>query len=119
MIKKIGFGIAAVAAVSFAMMSPSAMANTAHHSSKNVKCYGGNSCKGKSACKNANNSCKGKNDCKNKGVAMVSSKSACEKLGGTTQKPSSSSSSDTSNTSNTTNTANPPVTGTQPTTQNQ
>ena len=79
------YGIAAIAAASFAMVSPTVLANT--HKTKSVKCYGGNSCKGKSACKTAKNSCKGQNSCKGEGFVSASSKAACEKLGGTTTKP--------------------------------
>src|SRR5260370_37264559 len=35
--------------------------------SDQVKCVGGNSCKGQSACKSAQNDCKGKNACKRQG----------------------------------------------------
>ena len=47
-----------------------------------VKCIGGNSCKGKSACQTANNGCKGQNSCKHTGYIMTKSKAACLKKGG-------------------------------------
>lgn len=82
--KLAGFGIAAVAAASFALVSTPAVAHDKNHQSGNVKCYGVNACKGKGKgmSKSADNSCKGQ------GYVMVS-KSACDQLGGTMQAPSS------------------------------
>ena len=48
----------------------------------NVKCVGGNSCKGQSACKSVNNSCKGKNACKGQGFTKTSSADECTAKGG-------------------------------------
>jgi hypothetical protein len=48
----------------------------------NVKCVGGNSCKGQSGCKGVNNSCKGKNACKGQGFTMTSSADECRAKGG-------------------------------------
>jgi hypothetical protein len=97
--KKLATIIAATAAVSF-VIAPitSTLANA-----KNVKCYGVNSCKGKSHCKTANNACKGKNSCKGKGVMKMSEK-RCAKKHGTTTEP----------TAEESNTANP-ATGTEST----
>ncbi len=47
-----------------------------------VKCVGGNACKGKSSCKSAQNDCKGQNSCKGKGFVMTSSAKECTDLGG-------------------------------------
>lgn len=52
-----------------------------------VKCEGGNACKGKSACKTANNECAGKNGCKGQGVAMAKNDAACEKMKTANAKP--------------------------------
>jgi len=55
-------------------------------SSAQVKCVGGNSCKGLSACKTASSSCKGQNSCKGKGWIMTSSAAECTQKGGTVEK---------------------------------
>ncbi|HEY2525574.1 MAG TPA: hypothetical protein VGI29_10990 [Candidatus Binataceae bacterium] len=47
-----------------------------------IKCLGANSCKGQSACKNANNSCKGQNSCKGKGFVVTIDAKSCEAKGG-------------------------------------
>ena len=51
-----------------------------------VKCVGGNSCKGQSSCKSATNDCKGQNACKGKGFVMTASASECTDKGGHVQK---------------------------------
>jgi hypothetical protein len=51
-----------------------------------VKCTGGNSCKGQSACKSAQSSCKGQNACKGKGFVMTSSVKDCTTAGGKVEK---------------------------------
>jgi hypothetical protein len=48
----------------------------------NVKCLGGNSCKGQSACKGGNHSCKGQNSCKGQGFVMTSTAQDCTAKGG-------------------------------------
>ncbi|HLW74879.1 MAG TPA: hypothetical protein VKT74_07420 [Gammaproteobacteria bacterium] len=45
------------------------------------KCFGVNTCKGKSSCQSAGHSCKGQNSCKGKGFVIIS-KDACEQIGG-------------------------------------
>ena len=55
-------------------------------SSAQVKCVGGNACKGQSACKSAQSSCKGQNACKGKGFVMTDNDAACKKMGGTVEK---------------------------------
>jgi len=51
-----------------------------------VKCTGGNACKGQSACKSAQSSCKGQNACKGKGFVMTSSIKDCQAAGGKVEK---------------------------------
>jgi hypothetical protein len=50
----------------------------------NVKCVGGNSCKGQSACKGGNHSCKGQNSCKGQGFVTTSTAQDCTAKGGHT-----------------------------------
>lgn len=47
-----------------------------------VKCVGGNSCKGQSACKSASSDCKGQNACKGKGYVLTPSAKECVAAGG-------------------------------------
>jgi hypothetical protein len=47
-----------------------------------VKCVGGNSCKGQSACKSASSDCKGQNACKGKGYVMTPGAKECVAAGG-------------------------------------
>jgi hypothetical protein len=54
--------------------------------SAQVKCVGGNACKGQSACKSASSSCKGQNACKGKGYVMTSSTKDCQTAGGRVSK---------------------------------
>ncbi len=51
---------------------------------KKIKCLGGNECKGKGACGNADgtHNCGGKNECKGKGWSMVATADECTKAGG-------------------------------------
>lgn len=51
-----------------------------------VKCVGGNSCKGQSACATASNSCKGQNSCKGKGWIKTTSAGECTQKGGHAEK---------------------------------
>lgn len=73
-----------VAAATFAFIAAPATSFAKHHKHHDVKCYGVNGCKGKSACKTAKNACKGQNSCKGQGVVHKSEKK-CKKLGGTTK----------------------------------
>jgi len=68
--------LAAAAAAMFSLAPISASADE-----MTVKCVGGNTCKGHSACKTATSECKGLNACKGQGFVMVT-KAACEDLGG-------------------------------------
>jgi uncharacterized membrane protein len=52
-----------------------------------VKCVGGNSCKGQSACNTASSSCMGQNSCKGKGWIVTSSPDQCTAKGGHPEKP--------------------------------
>ena len=56
--------------------------------SDNVKCYGINSCKGKSSCAGGGHSCAGKNACKGQG-AVDTTKDDCAKQGGSLTPPAS------------------------------
>ena len=47
-----------------------------------VKCVGGNACKGQSLCQSAGSSCKGANACKGKGYVMTSTAKECIAAGG-------------------------------------
>ena len=47
-----------------------------------VKCVGGNACKGQSACQSAESSCKGRNCCKGKGYVMTPTAKECLAAGG-------------------------------------
>jgi hypothetical protein len=53
-----------------------------NQSQARLKCIGGNSCKGQSACMSATNSCKGQNSCKGRGFVMTVSASECTEKGG-------------------------------------
>jgi uncharacterized membrane protein len=47
-----------------------------------VKCVGGNACKGQSACQSAQSGCKGQNACKGKGYVMTPTAKDCVAAGG-------------------------------------
>jgi hypothetical protein len=47
-----------------------------------VKCVGGNACKGQSSCKSAQSDCKGQNACKGKGYVMTPTAKDCVANGG-------------------------------------
>jgi uncharacterized membrane protein len=47
-----------------------------------VKCVGGNACKGQSLCQSAQSSCKGSNACKGKGYVMTPTAKECVTAGG-------------------------------------
>jgi uncharacterized membrane protein len=52
-----------------------------------VKCVGGNSCKGQSACKSESHGCAGQNSCKGKGWVLMSSAKQCKDAGGKPETP--------------------------------
>jgi|688.fasta_scaffold2248460_1 hypothetical protein len=62
-------------------------ADQAASPASSVKCYGANSCKGKSACKTAHNACKGQNSCKGKGYTTVDSAKQCKAEHGSLKEP--------------------------------
>jgi hypothetical protein len=82
-------GVALAAAVAL-MFVGNAMADDSGGASgaaaSQVKCVGGNACKGQSACKSAQSSCKGQNACKGKGFVMSSSEKDCTDAGGKVEK---------------------------------
>jgi len=80
-----GAALAAAAALMF-VGSAIAADNGSGASSAQVKCVGGNACKGQSACKSAQSSCKGQNACKGKGFVMADNDAACKKMGGSVEK---------------------------------
>ncbi|HVE44749.1 MAG TPA: hypothetical protein VNC84_06415 [Gammaproteobacteria bacterium] len=84
--KKFASVIAAAAAVAF--VTAPLTSTLVQAASSKVKCYGVNSCKGKSACKTAQSACKGKNSCKGKGL-MMKTEAQCKKLNGSTEEPTS------------------------------
>jgi uncharacterized membrane protein len=79
-ISKSGLILSVAAAALFSTASLTAEAH--YNMEKGVKCYGVNSCKGKSACRTAANSCKGKNSCSGKGFVVMKSEKQCHKHGG-------------------------------------
>ncbi len=80
-------GAAIAAAVAMMMASGAIAADTSTSSATpaQVKCIGGNSCKGQSSCAGAANSCKGQNSCKGKGFVMTTSAKECLDKGGKPQ----------------------------------
>jgi len=80
----------AVLATAVALMFAGTVANAAGDSSgaPQVKCLGGNACKGQSACKSASSSCQGQNSCKGKGFVMSASIKECQAAGGKPEKSS-------------------------------
>ena len=80
----------AVLATAVAVLFAGRIANAAGDSSgaPQIKCQGGNSCKGQSACKSASSSCQGQNSCKGKGWVMTASIKECQADGGKPEQPS-------------------------------
>jgi hypothetical protein len=76
----------AVLATSVALLFAAQPLMADDSSGAQVKCLGGNSCKGQSSCQTASNSCQGQNSCKGKGWVMTSSADECTKKGGTVEK---------------------------------
>jgi len=77
-------------ATAVAVLFAGTIANAAGDSSgaPQVKCLGGNSCKGQSACKTASSSCQGQNSCKGKGFVMTANIKECKADGGKPEKSS-------------------------------
>jgi len=82
--RKNGAILAAAAAALF-MTAPLAAHNSGEHAAADAgakgQCVGGNSCRGKSACKTASSGCQGQNACKGKGFTK-STKAECDAAGG-------------------------------------
>jgi hypothetical protein len=82
-------GATLAGAVALAFILPSHSSETTQYGRKWVKCYGINSCRGKSACQITTNSCKvlnrcrGQNSCKGHGFEFKSPEK-CKLAGGTT-----------------------------------
>ncbi len=82
-----GAAIAAAVAMMMASGAIAAEPSPGAASQAQVKCVGGNSCKGQSSCAGASNGCKGQNSCKGKGFVMTSSAKECADKGGKPEKP--------------------------------
>lgn len=82
MAKKTGMILAAAVGALFATSTFAGSTTGTDAGAANVKCVGGNACKGQSACKGANNACKGQNSCKGKGWVNVASEKDCTDKGG-------------------------------------
>jgi uncharacterized membrane protein len=82
-------GAVLATAVALSFMGSVAMAadDSGAAAASQVKCVGGNACKGQSACKSAASDCKGQNACKGKGYVMMSSDKECVAAGGKTEMP--------------------------------
>lgn len=81
-----GAALATAVALMFVGNAVAADSSSSAAASAQVKCVGGNSCKGKSACQSASSSCKGQNACKGKGFVMASTEKDCKSKGGKVEK---------------------------------
>ena len=81
-----GTALATAVALMFVGNAMAADSSSSGASSAQVKCVGGNACKGQSACKSASSSCKGQNACKGKGYVMSSNEKECKTAGGKVEK---------------------------------
>jgi hypothetical protein len=81
-IKTSGAVLATVVGLMFAAQPVLAQDSSSSSNQANVKCIGGNSCKGQSACQTAQNGCKGQNSCKGKGWITTASAQECTQKGG-------------------------------------
>lgn len=80
MTTKISGTMLAAAAAAMFLAGPVVTAGTAH--AADVKCMGGNACKGQSACKTSTSAGKGQNACKGQGFTMTKTEQDCIKAGG-------------------------------------
>jgi len=80
--KLTGAMLATAVALVFAASAVQAADSASSAPAPQVKCVGGNSCKGKSACASAQNGCQGQNACKGKGYVMTSTVKQCIAAGG-------------------------------------
>jgi hypothetical protein len=81
-----GAALATAVALLFVGNAVAADSSSSGAPSAQVKCVGGNACKGQSECKSAASSCKGTNACKGKGYVMTSSIKDCQTAGGKVSK---------------------------------
>lgn len=81
-----GAALATAVALMFVGNAVAADSPTSGNSAAQVKCMGGNACKGQSACKSASSSCQGQNACKGKGFVMAPSEKECQGMGGKVEK---------------------------------
>jgi hypothetical protein len=79
-----GAMLATAVALAFTGSVVSAEDTPGASASTQIKCVGGNACKGQSACKTATSGsdCKGKNSCKGKGYVITADAKSCEAAGG-------------------------------------
>ena len=84
-IRTSGAVLATVVGLMFAAQPALAQDSSGSSGQASVKCIGGNSCKGQSACQSAQNSCKGQNSFKGKGWVPTSSAQECTSKGGHVQ----------------------------------
>ena len=76
-------GVMMATAVALAFMGNTARAaDSSTSTTAQVKCVGGNACKGQSLCQSAESSCKGSNSCKGKGYVMTPTAKECVAAGG-------------------------------------
>ena len=81
-------GVMMATAVALAFMGSAVQAaDSSTSTTAQVKCVGGNSCKGQSACKSASSDCKGQNACKGKGYVMTPTAKDCFAAGGKPARP--------------------------------
>ncbi len=85
-VKMAGALLATAVGMLFITQPLAADSSQAQSQAAQVKCVGGNSCKGQSECASKANSCKGQNSCKGKGWITTSSIQQCEQRGGTAEK---------------------------------
>jgi hypothetical protein len=81
-----GAALATAVALMFVGNVVAAESSSSGDASAQVKCMGGNACKGQSACKAAESSCKGQNACKGKGYVMAANEKECKSMGGKVEK---------------------------------
>ncbi len=80
--KRTGAMLATAVALIFAGNVAFAADSSNSAAAAQVKCVGGNACKGQSACQSAHSSCKGQNACKGKGYVMTPTSKECLAAGG-------------------------------------
>jgi len=81
-----GVILATAVALAFMTRPPAARADSGAMAKGKVRCLGGNSCAGQSACKTATSPGPGKNSCKGQGFTMTNSVKECKDAGGRPEK---------------------------------